>query len=342
MNESEVAAPVMVRTLCLVVVLTLAVRGADAQELDSRMVIGTDVSCRAEPSRTSPAAAAPPLGETFLVRDTRAGQDQETWYAREIVGPNVCWILGSLTTPVRLESPDTALLVLAEHALSPATKATFEHLVRVDNVLRERRLRLSFYRAPATLPPLLELRHLQIVQAAAAAAGDRWVVVKQPLRMAWVLGHADLVVHFEPGANYHVPVGRFWDLFERHRSAAEAEQMAWVAATTPVYSDECYTDCVLSIVAQTHMRYWRAFPKGPHVVEAVDAAIRRAQYATQFCANVAEGSLTLGPDLARIIAELRSSLDAVTTARRGELLTLLARIDRDCRVGAVVPLKPAK
>jgi hypothetical protein len=155
-----------------------------------------------------------------------------------------------------------------------------------------------------------------------------------------VLGHADLVVLFEPGANYHVPAGRFWDLFERHRSAAEAERIAWAAATTRVYSDECYTDCVLSIVIQTYMPYWRAFPKGPHVVEAVDVAIRQADYGAKFCVNVAEGSLTLGSFLPAMIAELRSSLDAVTTARRGELLALLARIDKECRVGAVAPPKP--
>jgi hypothetical protein len=210
----------------------------------------------------------------------------------------------------------------------------------VDNVLRERRLRLEFRRAPTTVPAVLELRHLQIVQAAAGGAGDSWVVVKQPLRRAWVLGHADLVVHFSPGANYYVPVGRFWELFERHRNSAEAEQIAWAAATTRVYSDECYTDCVLSIVIQTYMPYWRRFPKGPHVVEAVDVAIRQADYGAKFCVNVAEGSLTLGSFLPAMIAEQRSSLDAVTTARRGELLALLARIDKECRVGAVAPPKP--
>jgi hypothetical protein len=204
--------------------------------------------------------------------------------------------------------------------------------VAVDNVLIERRLRRGFYRAPTTLPPVLELRHLQIVQAAARAAGDRWTLATQPLRLSWVLGHADLVVYFEPGANYFVPVGRFWELFERHRNAAEAEQIAWAAATTPVYGDECYTDCVLSMVIQTYMPYWRAFPTGPHVAEALDAAMRRADYAATFCANVAEGSLTLGPRLPAMIVELRSSLDAVTTARKHELLARLAQIEQGCSV----------
>lgn len=318
--------------LFLLVLLMLTARDGRAQTFDLRMVIGMDVTCRSEPNRTSAAAAAPRLGEIFRVLQSDVGDNQEIWHLRE-GGLRGCWVLGSLTTPVAgYDSPDTALLALADHALNPATKATFEHLVAVDNVLIERRLRRGFYRAPTTVPAVLELRHLQIVQAAARAAGDSWGLRKQPLRLAWVLGHADLVVHFESGASYYVPVGRFWELFERHRNTAEAEQIAWVAANTRVYGDECYTDCVLSIVIQTYMPYWRAFPTGPHVAEAVDAAIRRADYATQFCAGVAEGSLTLGPGLPQIIAELRSSLDAVTTARRSELLARLARIEQECRV----------
>ena len=58
-----------------------------------------------------------------------------------------------------------------------------------------------------------------------------------------MLGHADVLVFFEPGALYHVPAARFWDLYERHRDAAEADEIAWVAATQPVYTDECFTDC---------------------------------------------------------------------------------------------------
>lgn len=151
--------------------------------------------------------------------------------------------------------------------------------------------------------------------------------------MAWVLGHADVVLHFEPGANYYVPVGRFWYLYERHLDDPEADEIAWAAATTRVYSDECYTDCVLSIVAQTHTRYWRAFPKGPHIEESLAAAIGRAEYAAQFCVNVSSGELTLGSNLGSLLAELTGSLDAVAAMGKGELLGQFAKIERECRSG---------
>ena len=74
----------------VIVLLIAAARGAPAQPGDLRMVIGTDVVCRAEPDRTSPAAAAPRLGDVFGVVDSRVGvPGQDTWYAR--AGRRPCW-----------------------------------------------------------------------------------------------------------------------------------------------------------------------------------------------------------------------------------------------------------
>jgi hypothetical protein len=259
------------------------------------------------------------------------------WHAKPHGGAR-CWTLGALSVPFAgYNSPDTSLVAVADHALDPTARASFEHLVAVDNLLTERQLhRPPFVRAPAAMPPLLELRHLQIVNASARAAGDRWELRRQPLRMAWILGHADTVAHFEPGAFYFVPAARVWELFERHRDAPEAEQLAWAAATAPVFTDECFTDCVLSILSGSYARYWRAFPQGPHLAGALAAAVERARYAARFCVLVATGYLTLGEERFRqVAADLRESLTGVRAVGSDDLLALLADIERTCTVGAV-------
>jgi hypothetical protein len=70
---------VTLRTI-LIVLLVLAARSGRAQTFDLRMVIGMDVTCRSEPSRSSAAAASPRLGEVLRVLASRVGDDQEHWH----------------------------------------------------------------------------------------------------------------------------------------------------------------------------------------------------------------------------------------------------------------------
>jgi hypothetical protein len=115
------------------------------------------------------------------------GIDPARWY--EVVGLRTCWVSGALTVAFAgYDSPDTALGVIAEHALGLGANASFEHLVAVDNLLLERRLRRTrYFRAPATVPPLLELRHLQIVDRAARTIDGKRAAERDPLRNAWLL-----------------------------------------------------------------------------------------------------------------------------------------------------------
>ncbi len=161
----------------------------------------------------------------------------------------------------RLDSPDTALLALADHAPNPTTKATFEHLVAAG----QRPARAAV--APRVWPqPRRPYRQ-------SCELGTSRLFRPPPMRLASRTGgEAAAATGLAAGmrtlssisnrARTTRPGRAVWELFERHRNAAEAEQIAWVAATTPVYSDECYTDCVLSIIVQTYLPYWRAFPKG--------------------------------------------------------------------------------
>ncbi len=316
-------------------------QAAPPQEMETRLVIGTGVVCRAQPSPNSPAVTAPRLGEPLTVRDLVRDRSGTAWY--EVVGRRACWVSGPLTVAFAYDSPDTALVAVAEHALALGANASFEHLVAIDNLLLERRLRRTLYsRAPAAVPPLLELRHLQIVDRAARRIDGSRAAERDPLRNAWVLAHADVVTHFEPGDLYHVQGSKFWALYERHRTSPLAEEIAWIAAETPVFTDECMTECQLSVLAGSYMPYWSQFPRGRHVQEAVTNGARVVAGAARYCPLVAAEYLQERPDQIRTLTgSLRESLQNVTVAGKDDLLRHISEIEATC-LGSALDLKSPK
>jgi hypothetical protein len=319
--------------------LSTTAQVAPSPSMEMRLVIGTDVACRAQPDRNSPVVEAHRLGEPLTVRGMTPDLSGAAWY--EVVGLRTCWVSGPLTVAFAgYDSPDTALAAIAEHALALGANASFEHLVAVDNLLLERRLRRPrYFRAPAAMPPLLEMRHLQIVDRAARTIDGRWSVERDPLRNAWVLAHADVVTYFEPGGLFHVRGSHFGALYERHRASPEAEDIAWVAAESPVFTDECYTECHLSVLAQSHMPYWRQFPSGRHVLEAVASGVRRVARGARFCPLVAAEYLQESPaQIQELVGSLRESLQDVTAAGQDDLLRHLSEIEATC-LGSALDLK---
>ena len=155
-----------------------------AQAFEMRLVIGTDVVCRAQPDRDAPVVATHRVGEVLTPRGATKDRSGTAWY--EMIGFRTCWMSGPLTVAFAgYDSPDTALVAVADHALSLGVNASFEHLVAVDNLLLERKLRRTrYFRAPVEVPPLLELRHLQIVDRAARTIDGRRAVEGDPLRNA--------------------------------------------------------------------------------------------------------------------------------------------------------------
>lgn len=305
------------------------------------MAIGTGVTCRAQPDRDSPVVASLRLAEPFTVGDVRADRsDDAVWYEVDR-SRSSCWVFGPLTVPFEgYQNPDAALLAIAEHVLGLNENASFERLVAVDNLLLERtRRRGRYFGSPAAVPPILELRHLQIVDRAARAIGGRSAAQKDPLTMAWVLSHSDLVSDFEPGNLYHVNGARFWELYERSTASPDAEEIAWAAVETPVFTDECSTECHLRVLAETYRGYWRAFPRGIHLFDAVTEGVRRVERAARYCVLVSGKYLPEDRGQIRtLVNRLRESLSGVTAAGKDDLLSHLAEIEATC-VGGEVDLR---
>ena len=234
------------------------------------------------------------------------------------------------------DNPDAAIAAIANHALAPETKATFQHLVAVDNLLLERKRRNGrYFRAPAEVPPLLTLRHLQVIALAARTVSTRQVA-QDPLVMAWLLAHSDLVRYYEPGGGYIVLGSHFWEIYERYQTSPAAEEIAWVAAEVPVPADECFTECHLDALAQTYMRYWARFPEGPHVLEAIAHGVRRAQYAARYCPLIAGNHVHGSPsEIRTLVSVVRESLQQVMLAEKTDLSSHLSEIEATCAGNAL-------
>ena len=304
-----------------------------AQSPESRIVIGTDVACRAEPHRDAPVVWGHQLGDQLhnVSRVTVDGEEWELWPRAS------CWTYGPLTADADVSDPAAGLLAVAEHALALEDAADFEHLVAVDNLLINPRLNGRFR---GGVPPMLALRQLQVVERAASRVRmlrfrNR---VADPLQQAWVRGKYVLEGP-EIIGRFQVPAAAYWDLYERYADAPEAETLAWAAAQAPIRIDECYASCYLGLVARSTGRYWSAFPDGNHIVEAIERGAERLMDASGHC--VLYPSLT-GPGIEEDIAQIRSSLDAVTVSAKEVLLTHLDALDEWCGTDGVVNLDDAR
>ena len=301
-----------------------------------RIALGSDVVCRGRAERGAPVVTPLRLGDPFSTKRVVTDAANAVWY--EVADLRVpCFVFGALTAPFDgYDKPDAALAAIANHALAPETKATFHHLVAVDNLLLERKRRNGrFFQSPAEMPPLLHVRHLQVIDRAARTTGRRQAA-QDPLVMAWVLAHADLVRYFEPGGRYIVLGSHYWEIYEKYQTSAAAEEIAWVAAEVPVPADECYTECHLGALAQTYMRYWRRFPEGPHALEAVTHGVRRAQYAARYCPLIAGNHVHGDPKQIRtLVSDVRESLQQVRLAEKTELSSYLSEIEATCTGNAL-------
>lgn len=299
------------------------------------MVIATDVVCRAEPNISAPVVRGYAVGDTINASGA-VETDGVTWYPNWPPAAGArppCWIYGPLTTPLNRSNPEPALITVADHVLGRTDDVPFEDYVAVENLLLQTRTAPLSDETALALSGLLQLRRLQIVQRAIAdPALSSPGAPRAPLSRAWIIAHRDLVSHFEPGAQWVIRPETYWALFEQYRSEPWAEEIAWAAAETRVYTDECYEGCVLGGLQRTYARYLAAFPQGTFVDEALTPAIERARYAAGLgCVDGASEALR------QLIAAMRASLDEVTAPGRQALIDQLDAIERGCGLSTSLP-----
>ncbi|MEJ2504342.1 MAG: hypothetical protein P8177_13680, partial [Gemmatimonadota bacterium] len=282
-----------------------------AAQADLRMVLGSGVVCRARPDPGAPVRHRYALGD-------RVGATEErlvggvTWYldAHRVRGEEQCWIYGPLTVEWDRSDRMPALLAAADHVLAREGPVPFAEYVAVDNLLTQTGTRFGEDAPVIDGSPLLQLRRLQVIDRAVGAAdAGRRPVELDPLKSAWMFAHRDVVEYYEPAGRWLMAAEVYWHLFDRHRDAPWAEEIAWAAANGTVPGDECYADCLLDRIERTWARYWAEYPRGVHTEAAVRNAIEILEWGAAWAC---EPAMYDPADVAARIRRIHSTLDAVT------------------------------
>jgi hypothetical protein len=301
-----------------------ALSPAKGQDPGLRMIVATEVVCRAQPSRSAAPVRSYRLGDLLPAARTETGADGDTWYFDQwrVSGRSPsCWVYGPLTTEFVRANPEPALLASVDHILQRADRVTFEEYVEVDNLLSE-----DTYAPVVASSGPLQFGRLRIVERLVLQA-DGQSIDREPLKRAWILAHRDLLWHFEPGDQWYVRPDVYWSLYERHKEAPWAEDLAWAAAQLWVPSDECYADCVLEKVNQTFVQYWTRYPDGVAVKQALAQAIPMVKYSASIACHDKHVSYSVSREL---LDQIRRSLAQVTASEKEQLLESLDHIQRKC------------
>lgn len=295
-----------------------------AQQHQFRWVIATNVACRAEPRTSAPVVRRFDLGDVVVPRRESATRNGVWYLETSWTRDPGCWIYGPLTTDGA--DRERALVNAADRILSRPERVAFEDYVAIDNFLRVTRLAAHSDTTVLERSPLLQLRWLQILERATRAVGSRRSVTRNPLVYAWFVAHRAELRYHEPSGGWMLPADVYWSLYAEHRNTPWAEEIAWAAARGDLGGDECDAACRLDMLSRTYARYWKEFPQGRWVTEALTQGVRQTDYGLQ--AGCDYGGTA---EAARVLAtSIRESLAFVTNPRKDQLLAKVREIERIC------------
>lgn len=316
----------MARTLILILLFPLS---SPAQQREERIVIGTNVACREQPTRSAKVLGTLDLpGLVWVEEEQPSGAEGGSWLRVRSFSPEVvCWVAEALTTPYERERPEEVLLTIADHFVASSEGRPLEDFVRVDNLFAQEWAGYGHHEIDFESSPILSLRRLELLSAAMRATSRR-EVLPDPFKHAWILSHGRTLRSFEPSGTWVVDHDAFWALHDRFENTSMADELAWAAARQPVYHDcEDSGDCYLGRITRSLSRYWQSYPNGRFIEEALGMAVEYAEI-TARCReedwpvfSTREG-----------IESVRRTLSGVPEAKKAKLLGVLSRAEADCLV----------
>jgi hypothetical protein len=219
---------------------------------------------------------------------------------------------------------------MLDHHLA-RTDVQFEQYVELDNLLTDPdRQHISGDEKLAT-SGLLQFKMLQLLdRILSGPQGDVTIVGADPLKKAWMLAHSTKVAYFEPSGTWSVRAQPYWKVFERNKNASWAEDVAWVASQHVRGTDECYSACILAIhIIEGPLQYWRRFPTGARVADAIQQATKSAEYVAALACydNVRLGQ---SPVPHQLVQQVRTSLAKVMHRGKRDILKYLDEAERKC------------
>ncbi|WP_419949735.1 hypothetical protein [Candidatus Palauibacter sp.] len=191
--------------------------------------------------------------------------------------PRSCWVPEALVGPDR--DPES-VLAMADRLLAEPDGLPPGDWVAVHNYFRHR-----LYREEVDASPLLSLRRLEVLMRALDAAQAERGLDPDPRTVAW-LESLDAEVDVLPdraGPQWVIGRAVVNTLYEAHQEDPLAEEILWRTARHTLERGECELSipCVFEGILPHAARYWRSFPRGRFVDDAISAAVAslgRAQY----------------------------------------------------------------
>lgn len=306
-----------------VAILIAATLHAQAWSPDSlRLIVTTGTTCHTLPDPGSPIAESYHLGDVVGASRSTKGLGGRVYYfdSWRVKGISpTCWVPAYTTVPLSREHPESGFAAVAEHVLARGDSTSFETLVEAENFLIEPNHYSGTVESPLARSGLLQFRRLQLIERAARLV-DAHHLEDAPVKRAWVLAHRDVLYFYEPDAMWFIANERYWALYDANQRAPWAEELAAYAAQRIPPSDECGSDCFLSMIARGPQQYWTRLPNGQSIGKVLTLANRLADEAI--------AAIDEEPPTRKAIDGVRSSLARVASPEKLTLLDRLARLDR--------------
>jgi hypothetical protein len=292
-----------------------------------RMIAGTKVACRSEANSAANLRTRLLIGDVFLIRE----QSQDgLWYRGSFQGLDDCWVSAHLTVEFSTSDPGPAVLAAVDRMLQ-VESATFEDLVETDRLFHSN----TFENSPAS-SGLLQYRRLALIERAVKSkeARLRDAVLRDPWKASWIELHRDVLGVDYFGGGWYVRAEPYWKIYDAHKDAWWADELAWTASQHGYPTDECYSDCVLQLLSATSMQYWARHPNGASIDKAIQAGTSMAKYAASLACydrNPARPNRPSdSPVPQALVQQIRESLVPISVPGKADLLAFLAEAEQKC------------
>jgi hypothetical protein len=174
----------------------------------------------------------------------------------------------------------------------------------------------------------------------------RWLLTSVPITAIekppyrdWLAQHETLVIYSDPAGQWLVVPELVWKVHDAHRSAANADEIAWFAVENG-YPGECegYVPCQANTLNWLHGEYLRRHPHGRHASEAVEQVRWGLNEALKHLSSDSEKRF-LNPatdcgDLKAGLEPLRGAVLKSSVKERGEAIAVIDRLMAYCPISS--------
>jgi len=233
-----------------------------------RLITGAAVRVRAEPTTKSAEVLKLHFGDVLeqLEKSSKPetiGKKQDHWYKLKLPSGSSGWVFGGFTIDFDDSRREALYRRLVEERLAQDSQNAldwlelFEFLDRVNPTITS-----------TDDKPFFELGHLRALQKYLDFCQVK--NVEELEAVPSVRGLLSQLIWNEPAAACLVNRDLFWDLYQRYRDHAFADELAWAAASQDLPGEtEGYPPAVVVNAWEKLGRYLEAKPQGKYAEEAV-------------------------------------------------------------------------